>query len=405
MNVLIISHIFWPESADFRNLALATELIANGHDVTVLTAFPNYPLGRIYDGYKLAWRQWEIVNGARVLRVPIYPDHSSSGFKRIINYVSFTLSASTIGLLLVRNIDVIFVYSPPMTLGFTAALFKFFHHAPILLDVVDLWPDAIFGSGMVSSALIVNLSGWVARSSYRLADKITVLTKGFASRLELAGVAKEKISVIPPWADIDCTEPCKEFGDKYDLHGKFCIIHTGNIGPFQDIENILLAADQLRDISSLRFIFVGSGRDIGEMKRLKELHKLDNVIFTGMYPAESMAGILAWGNALLVSLRSDPYLAINLPGKVPTYLASGRPLIACAEGESSQLVTINHCGINCPPGNPALLAETIRHFVSLSEKERAEMGYNSRQVFEKHYNKKILINKYITMLESMVQNG
>jgi len=404
MKVLIITHIFWPEGADFKNLALAKELVEHGHEVTVLTAFPNYPLGRLYDGYKLAWRQWEQVNGVHILRVPLYPDHSSSWLKRSLNYGSFMLSASTIGLMLAGRVDVIFVYSPPMTLGLTAGLFKLFHRAPILLDVVDLWPDAIFGSGMVSSGFLVKASGWIANIAYHLADKITVLTDGFESRLESVGVPKGKISVIPPWADrglYSRAERNPEFGDKYALHGKFCIIHAGNVGPFQDIDNVLSAAERLRSIDDLRIIFVGGGRDLEKVKKEKEARSLDNVIFTGSYPVEEMAGIIAWGNALLVSLRSDPYLSINLPSKVPAYLAAGKPIIACAEGETGRLIADNHVGLCCTPGDPTLLAETVKRFMALSEEECGEMGKRSRKTFEMLYDKDILIGKYISMLETM----
>lgn len=404
MKVLIITHIFWPEGADFKNFALAKELVERGHEVTVLTAFPNYPLGRLYDGYKLTWRQWEQADGVRILRVPLYPDHSNSGIKRLLNYGSFTLSVSTIGLVLANRVDVVFVYSPPMTLGLTAGLFSLLHRAPILLDVVDLWPDAISGSGMVSSGFIVKVSGLIARIAYRLADKITVPTDGFGSCLESVGVPKGKISVIPNWADRELysnAERNHEFGEKHALYGKFCIIHAGNVGPFQDVDNVLTAAEQLRSIEDLRIIFVGGGRDLEKMKKEKEARSLDNVIFTGSYPVAEMAGIFAWGNSLLVSLRSDPYLSINLPSKVPAYLASGKPIIACAEGETGRLITDNRVGLSCTPGDPALLAESITHMMAIPEKERDEMGTRARQVFEMFYDKDVLIGKYISMLETM----
>jgi colanic acid biosynthesis glycosyl transferase WcaI len=410
VKVLLITHIFWPETADFKNLALANELVSRGHEVTVLTAFPNYPLGRLYDGYRLSWRQWDAVGKVRVLRVPLYPDHSPSGLKRLLNYGSFTLSASTIGAALVRKMDVTYVYSPPMTLGLTAGLFKLLHGAPVLLDVVDLWPDAIRGSGMASSRLLVEGSGWIARGAYRLADRITVLTEGFAARLESAGVPKGKMTVMPPWADrgmYHAAEPDKAFGDAYGLRGKLCVIHAGNIGPFQDAGNVLSAAEQLRDLAALRIVFVGGGRDLEMMREQKRIRRLDNVVFAGNHPVEAMAGILAWGDALLVSLRSDPYLAINLPSKVPCYMASGRPVIACADGETGRLVAGGRFGLCCMPGDPTRLAETIRKLMALSGEERAEMGRNGRDLFERRFDKDLLIGKYVSMLESLAsgRNG
>ncbi|MGC2692231.1 MAG: glycosyltransferase family 4 protein [Desulfobaccales bacterium] len=404
MRVLIITHIFWPEGADFKNMALATRLAERGHDVTVLAPFPNYPLGRLYDGYKLSWRQWEKVNGVRVLRVPLYPDHSSSGFKRILNYGSFTASVVTIGLMLTDRMDVIFVHSPPMTLGWAAGLFKFLYKSPILLDVVDLWPEAISGSGMVSSSLVIKITEWIALGAYALADRISVLTNGYASRLQSAGVSKLKMLVTPPSADGDLfqvTERNRKFGEIYELEGKFCIIHAGNIGPFQGIHKILAAAEKLRHIDRFRVVFVGGGRDLEAMKKEKEDRHLDNVIFAGSYPVEEMSGILAWGNALLVSLRSDPYMSINFPSKMAAYMAVGRPIIACAEGEASRLVTENRLGFSCRPGDPAALAEAFVRFMDLSEDESRRMGNRSRALFEQSYEKNVLIEKYVALLEEM----
>lgn len=404
MRVLILSHIFWPEITDFRNLALARELVKRGHEVTVLTAFPNHPLGKLYPGYKLSWRQWENIDGVRVLRVPLYPDHSSSGMKRVLNYGSFTFSSAIIGGLLIKKVDVTFVYSPPMTLGFTAELFKLMYGAPVLLDVVDLWPDAIAASGMVTTKLIEKLSEWIAKTAYRFADKITLPTEGYLSRLSQLSVPQNKISIMPIWADKQLyfeAERDSEFGDMFDLRGKICIIHAGNIGPFQNIGNILDAAEMLKNIDQLRIIFVGSGRDSEEMLKQKELRKLEHVIFTGVYPADKISGVLAWGDALLVSLRADAYLSINLPSKVPGYMAAGRPIIACAEGETRHLVDKNNLGLSCIPGDPAALCRTIRKFLSLSQKERIDMGRNCRLLFEQQYDKDVLIERYVRMLEKL----
>lgn len=408
MHALIITHVFWPETFDFKNMALARELVRGGHEVTVLTAFPNYPLGRLYDGYKMSWRQWESIDGIRVLRVPLYPDHSSSGLKRVLNYMSFTLSASTIGLLLARKPDVVFLYAPPMTLGLTAALFKFLKRAPILMDVLDLWPEAIVGSGMVSSNIVIEGAGIISKLACRVADKITVPTEGFAERLRYAGVPKDKLTVIPNWADRNVyrsADKNRDFGKRFGLESKFCVIHAGNIGPFQDIGNVLAAAELVRDLDELRIVFVGGGSELDRMKRIKDERKLDNVVFAGSYPTKEMAGIFAWGDALLVSLRADPYLDINLPSKLPTYMASGKPVIACAAGEAAALVADNNLGLCCKPGDSSALATALRRFVSLPQSARDEMGRNSLSLFDKAYDKDKLVCKYVKMLAELSANG
>lgn len=404
MKILILTHIFWPEAADFFNYALAKELVAIGHDVTVLTAYPNYPLGRIYKGYSMSWRKWEFVDGIKILRVPLYPNHSKSGIKRIINYLSFTISASTIGLMLLSKPDAVFVYSPPMTLGLIAGLIKLFCKSKVILDVVDLWPEAIAGSGMMSSNIVIKGSEWIARGAYRIADRITVPTKGFASKIEALGISKEKLFIVPPWAEnrhyFPNTEKDKEFGNKFGLKGKYCIIHAGNIGPYQDIGNVLAASEYVCDLDDLYIIFVGDGIDLRKMNQRKKDLKLKNVLFTGRYPLERMAGILAWGSALLISLRFDPYMAINMPSKMAAYLAMGRPIIACSEGETRQLIEDRRLGLYCSPGKPKDLADLFRK-ISIASKEDLEgMGRRSRILFEERFDKNVIIKKYIAMLEA-----
>jgi glycosyltransferase involved in cell wall biosynthesis len=217
-------------------------------------------------------------------------------------------------------------------------------------------------------------------------------------------VPENKIAIMPHWADKRFyyeADRDPEFGDKYDLGGKSCIIHAGNIGPFQNIENILAAAELLEDVEELRIIFVGGGRDLADLKEQKELRKLKNIIFAGVYPADKMSGILAWGDALLVSLRADPYLSINFPSKVPGYMAAGRPIIACAEGETRQIVDKNRLGLSCLPGDPAALSNTIRIFLRMSLKERMDIGRNCRLLFAQRYDKDVLIGGYIRMLEEL----
>jgi glycosyltransferase involved in cell wall biosynthesis len=291
-----------------------------------------------------------------------------------------------------------------MTLGLAGGVFKAVRRAPVLLDVVDLWPEAVLGSGMVKSGAIVGIAAWIAKTSYRIADQITVPTDGFASQLQSVGVPAAKVTVVPNWADGELyyqSERDLAFGDEFGLRDKMCVIHAGNIGPFQDIENVLSAAQLLRHDDHLRFVFVGGGRDLEKMRVLKKDRKLDNVVFAGFYPAERMSGILAWGDALLVSLKADPYLAINLPGKLPSYMATGRPIIACADGEASQLVLTKGLGSSCEPGNAAALASTIQRFMGLPVESRLEIGARCRQVFEALFEKNRLIGKYVSMLEHL----
>jgi glycosyltransferase involved in cell wall biosynthesis len=257
---------------------------------------------------------------------------------------------------------------------------------------------------MTSSRLVLAASGMIARFAYRVSNRIIALTECFTARLREAGVSADRITVIPPWADraeFHPTAPDVEFGREFGLEGKRCIIHAGNIGPYQDIGNVLAAADLLRGEELIRFVFVGSGQHLVRMKELAAERRLDNVVFAGRFPMERMSGILAWGTALLVSMAANPYLAITVPSKLAAYLAVERPLIAVAEGDVAGLVEGHRLGVVAPPGEPALLAAAIRQILSISEGERGDMGRRSGELFARCFEKELLRDRYVALLEEL----
>ena len=405
MRVVILTHIFWPEPADFKNMALAKALVDHGHEVTVIAPFPNYPTGRIYDGYRMSWRRWQFVEGVRILRLPLYPDHSASGLRRMVNYLSYTAAATVLGPILAGPTDVVFVYSPPMTLGLAARAFKTIRRAKVLLDVVDLWPEAVAGSGMTDSGAVVGVTGWFARQAYRTADAITVLTRGFQSRVTASGVRiTVPVKVRYPWSMRTIPSQrtrSKSFGVEFGLPGHFCVIHAGNLGPYQNMGVVLEAAELLRRDPTIRIVLVGGGRDaegIGDQVRARGL---TNVVMTGSFPSDKMPGILAWADACLVSLKPDPYLAINMPSKVASYLAAGKPLVVSATGETADLVTNNRVGLTADPTNPADLAHAIRALAALAPAEREAMGLRAMQLFDRDFDAANGIDAYVSMLEQL----
>lgn len=404
MRILIVTQIFWPEVADYKNRKLASKLVNKGHDVTVLTCFPNYPLGRIYDGYKQKLRQWDNIDGIRILRVPIYPDHSNSIIKRAFHYISFFLTCLIIGTTSVDKPDVIFVDSSPMTVGLATGIYKLLR-IPIFMDIVDLWPEAITSSDMDSSGFANGVAIIIAKISYAFASKIGVPTEGFKTALITRGLKDDKVTVLPIWADKNILvdkERDFEFGEKYNLNGKKCIIHAGNIGYFQAIEYVLLTAEILQYYENIHFVFVGGGRDLDLMKEKCKDLSLNNVTFTGVYAADKMSGILAWADALLVSLRAHPYLSINFPSKMSAYMAAGRPIIAFAEGESQRLVDENNLGFSCPPERPEELARTIINLFNLSDSELKTMGLRAQKLLKERYNEDVILDRYIYEIENLI---
>jgi colanic acid biosynthesis glycosyl transferase WcaI len=206
MRILILSQWYLPEP-DFKIHLLGRNLAQSGHQVTAITGFPNYPGGQLYPGYRIRWRQWEQRDGVRVLRVPLYPDHSWSGLRRILNYLSFALSASSIGAVLCGRADVMWVYHPPLTVGIPAWWISLLRRIPYVFNIHDMWPETLAATGMLPLSISAKWLGAIARFVYRRAAAITVVSPGFRRNLIEKGVPADKIHVIPNWADEDVYRP------------------------------------------------------------------------------------------------------------------------------------------------------------------------------------------------------
>jgi glycosyltransferase involved in cell wall biosynthesis len=200
MRILLITQFFQPEP-QIKGLPFARELQRRGHDVEVLTGFPNYPGGRLYPGYRVRALQREVMDGVPVARVPLYPSHDLSRLGRVANYASFALSSALLGAALTRRPDVAYVYHPPATMGLAALAQRALRGVPVVYDVQDLWPDTLRATGMVSGSAVLGAVGAWCRLVYRAAARVVVLSPGFRERLVARGVPADKIDVIYNWAD------------------------------------------------------------------------------------------------------------------------------------------------------------------------------------------------------------
>jgi len=171
--ILLITQWFDPEPT-FKGLLFAKKLVAHGFDVEVITGFPNYPGGKIYQGYRVKLMQREVIDEVLVTRLPLYPSHDKSKVGRALNYTSFFLSSLIYGLFFAKRPDVIYAYHPPLTVGVTAALLKFFRKVPVVLDLQDMWPDTLRATGMINNRLILNFISKVCDFVYKSARRIVV---------------------------------------------------------------------------------------------------------------------------------------------------------------------------------------------------------------------------------------
>ena len=236
MRILMLTQYFQPEPV-FKGLPLVKALRDRGHGVEVLTGFPNYPGGRVYDGYRLRpWRR-EVMDGIPVNRVAHYPSHDRSGVRRMLNYLSLGASAGVVGPWLVQKPDVIYAFSL-ITLGPAARWLRRLKGAKIVFDVQDLWPESVAGSGMLSNRLFLRILDRWCRLEYRKADRLVVLSPGFKRNLMARGIPEAKIDVVYNWCDEDSIAvPPRDprLAEAWGFAGRFNVVFAGNLGRMQGL--------------------------------------------------------------------------------------------------------------------------------------------------------------------------
>lgn len=405
MRILMLTQWFDPEPS-FKGLAFARELVRLGHEVQVLTGFPNYPGGKLYDGYRVRLLQREEINGISILRVPLYPSHDGSALKRIANYVSFAVSAACIGSLLVKPADVMYVYHPPATVGLAASVIGLIRRIPFVYDIQDLWPDTLSSTGMLTNVHALRLVDRFCRVIYRQASKIVVLSPGFKEMLVARGVPAKKIEVIYNWCDeanIQRGSADNRLAEKLGFDGKFNVVFAGTMGKAQALDAVLDAAQLVRESQpKVQFCFVGGGIEVDRLKDKAAQMLLANVRFLPRMPMHEIGTVLALAEVLLVHLRDDPLFEITLPSKTQAYLAAGRPILMAVRGEAARLVREGGAGLTCCPEDPRSIAAAVGALAVMTRRELDDMGARGRSFYESELSLAVGAGKFQSVFRSVV---
>jgi glycosyltransferase involved in cell wall biosynthesis len=382
--VLLLTQWFDPEPT-FKGMVFARELVRQGFEVEVLTGFPNYPGGKVYPGYKINLLQREMIDGVQITRVPLYPNHDQSAIKRIINYVSFAFSSLVYGLFIAKRADVIYAYHPPLTVGITASLLRFFRRIPVVYDIQDMWPDTLRATGMLNNPRALGVVASVCQWVYRRVDHIVVLSPGFKQLLIQRGVPATKVDVIYNWADeSSLAKPQGHLAIGFPSSEYFRIVFAGNMGKAQALDFVLDAAVILQNQDSrVRFILVGGGVEVDRLKRRTVELNLSNVMFIPSVPMKEVGIYLNEADALLVSLRKDTLFEITIPSKTQAYMSVGKPLIMAVDGDAAILVTLSGGGKVVESENASALAEIAQLFATFTHEQLHEMGQNAQDYYQK----------------------
>lgn len=408
MRILLISQWFQPEPF-YKGLPFAKKLVERGHQVQVLTGFPNYPAGRLYDGYRVRLFQREMMDGIEVLRVPLYPSHDSSALGRIANYLSFAASASLIGPWTIRKADVCYVYHPPPTTYLPAFLIKLLRRIPVVYDIQDFWPDTLAATGMFRNKIGLKLVDGYCRLFYKAANKLVVLSPGFKRKLMEKGVPDIKIDIIYNWcddSDIFVSPPDPELAAELNSAERFIVLFAGNMGKAQKLETVLMAASMIsKRHPDILFVLIGGGVEVQHLKDLAVQMNLSNVMFLPPRPPSQIGPVLSLADVLLVHLKSDPLFEITIPSKIQAYMAVGKPILAAVPGDASDLIEKANCGLSCPSENPEELVNKIGLLRALSQQQRTQMGKNGRQFYEDNLSMSVGISRFEQVFSQVINRN
>ncbi len=404
MRVLIVSQYFWPEC--FRINDVAKTLSDKGIEVEVLTGKPNYPGGNIFSGYRAWGCQRENHQGIKINRIPLLA-RSRGGLCLVLNYLSFVVSGLLLApwMLRKKRFDVIYVYAPSPILQALPAIFLGWNKGcPVVLNVQDLWPESLSATGYVKNRLVLKLVEQVVRFIYRHVDFLLVQSRAFEAPVS-ALASGTPIAYFPNSVDDAFTLPCTdEVPVVAGLGQGFSVMFAGNIGAAQAVRVIVEAASLLKEHTDIHFVVLGDGSSREWM--IKEVHQreLTNLHLPGRFPVETMPSFMHKASALLVTLADQPIFAATVPNKVQAYLAAGRPIIACLNGEGARLVVEAGAGLATPAEDAKALADTILCLYGLSASERQKMGDNGCRYFNIHFNHDRLVDQLIEHLQSVSQN-
>lgn len=402
LKILLLTQWFEPEPT-FKGLLFAKSLRDAGHEVEVLTGFPNYPGGKVYDGYKISLYQKEVIDGIVIHRAPLYPSHDGSALKRVFNYISFAVTSTIVGLLKTRHIDVIYSYHPPLTSSLSALLLGFVKRVPFVVDIQDLWPDTLAATGMLNNKKILSVVDKVCNLVYKRASKVVVLSPGFKDKLISRGVPKNKVEVIYNW----CNEPALINSEVCNIklpdNGNLNVLFAGNLGFAQGLPAIMNAAEilQTRKIK-VNVVLLGDGVAKNDAILASKNKKLENVFFFPRVPMTQVGTLLSAADILLVHLNDDELFNITIPSRTQANLAVGKPIVMGVKGDAADLVKNSGAGVICTPNSPNSLADGIEEIAFKSEDEREFMGMKAKEFYYSKLSLNKGVERFISVFEEVI---
>jgi glycosyltransferase involved in cell wall biosynthesis len=376
MHILFLSDNFPPESnaPATRLYEHATRWVRAGHAVTVITCAPNFPEGRLFPGYRNAWRQVEWMDGIRVVRVKTYITANEGFLKRTLDYLSFMLMATLMSVF-ERRPDVVVATSPQFFCALAGWMVSLLKWRPFVFELRDLWPASIVAVGAMRKSLTIRLLERLELFLYRRAAAIVAVTEAFRQDLIERGIPADKIHVVINGVDLERYQPRERdtaLARGFGLEGKFVAGYIGTHGMAHALPKVLDAAERLRERDDIAFFFAGSGAERGLVEKIVAERDLRNVRLIPRQPKEAMPALWSLCDLAIVPLRNTPVFATVIPSKIFESMGMGVPiLMSLPEGEATRIVRATGSGVCVPPEDPQAMAEAVVHLADAPEQMQA----------------------------------
>jgi glycosyltransferase involved in cell wall biosynthesis len=405
MKILFLTQYCPPEVGAPQNriFEFAKQLRKFGHDVSILTAMPNYPKGEIFDEYKGKKVVCEELEGIKIVRTSIYVSKEKTFTKRLRNYLSFTFSSVFQGAKYIDKQDVVITESPPLFLGWSGYVLSKKKKAKFIFNISDLWPESAVKLDVLHNKALIKMSTWLEEFCYKKAAAVTGQTKGIVDNIVNRGFDASKVHLITNGVDTEFFK--KEYRDEafrkeVGIEDKFAVCYAGIHGLAQGLEVVINAAENIKEYENVQFVFIGDGPEKQKLINMVKDKNLNNVTFLPVQPKSNMPKIIGSMDATIIPLKKLDLFKGALPSKMFEALAAELPIVLAVEGEAEKLINNAKAGIVVEPENSKEIGEAVVKLYEDSD-YRKLLGQNGRKYVMENYSREAITRKLEGILKDL----
>ena len=391
--ILFVCQYFYPET--FRGNDVAFHFAEKGHEVHVLTGIPNYPAGKFYEGYGIFKKRHEVIRGVRITHLPIFPRGKGNKIMLMLNYFSYFIFGCIYVLFhaILNKYDLVFCQQlSPVMMSAPAILYTKIRKVPLYTWVLDLWPESLKVAGGINNRYVLGFFDWFVKKEYKHSNKILMSSKSFDQSILKYGNYENKIVYFPQWSDGNKAIPTDFKLPK--LPPGFIVMFAGAVGEAHGMECNMQAALLTKDYHDIHWVILGDGRKLEWVQQfVREKELWDTVHVLGRFPSDTMPLFFNKADIMLVSLTDSLLFNLYAPAKISSYMASGKPIIACLNGEGGEIVKQAECGWTVKAGDAEKLAELVINLSHIEETELKKKGLNGLKYYNEFMDKEKCLQK------------